>query len=101
MTSNLEVNYQEDISKKEKDSQDFLEVLFINSDNLRSKMDEIGIRILDGVNEEQIKIKEISVVDGRTTLVYHINKDKYTSRMSMVYEGPEDAHKLAINFMEQ
>ena len=99
MTNNLEVNYQEDISKKEKDSQDFLEVLFISSDKLRDKMDEISIRILEGVNEDQLQLKEISVVDGRSTVIYHIKRPKYTSRMSMVYEGSEDCHKLAQNFM--
>ena len=42
---------------------------------------------------------EISIVDGRSTMIFHIKRPKYTSRMSMVYEGPEDCHKLAQNFM--
>ena len=106
MASNLEVNYKEISNKKEKDSQDYLEVLFINADKIRESIDAATSKIIRDATEQDVKIKEMSISDGRmfvslniTRRTNHItsgttHKVKHVSTLTLLYEGPEDAHTI-------
>jgi len=103
MVSNLEVNYKEITSNKNQDSQDYLEVLFITADKLRESIDAATTNIIRDATEEDVKLKEISISDGRMSLILEINRKpnrlqiNHVSTLTLLYEGPEDAQRIAEN----
>lgn len=111
MASNLEINYKEITSKKEVDSQDYLEVMFITAEKLRESIDKATSKFIRNAKPEDVKLKEISIADGRICLSLDFNRVrstlvkkgiprniKYVSRLTLLYEGPEDAQTIANEF---
>lgn len=107
MVSNLEINYKEIAYNPEickltgiKDSQDYLEVLFINADKIRESIDAATNKVIRDATEEDVKLKEVSIRDGRMLIILEINRKpnrlliNYVSRITLLYEGPEDADTL-------
>lgn len=108
MASNLEVNYKEIAYNPEickltgiKDSQDYLEVLFIDSTKIRESIDAATTKVIRDATQEDVKLKEMSISDGRMLIILEINRKRnrlqinHVSRLTLLYEGPEDADTLA------